>query len=290
MGAVFYHLGAFFSRVLPRPVPQWIAWIIGQGNWWLRWRTRPIIIANLRIIHGTEMSERELRRRARRVVMNFARAIQIFLEMPFLDWEEMRGRCDMSEFDAAIEALGPDRPFIIASGHLGPWELGAYYLARKGFLVNTVALEHPSREVTGFYSERRSLLGIHAYPMAGSFRLLKASLERGECVALLIDRAYGKVRKRFTLFGQESEFPLGHLVLALRCNVPVLTGALLFDGKDGFRYVHGGTHWPDESAGEFERLEDLQDRCLRDLEKIIRENSDQWSHFRPLNRTESYDV
>jgi lauroyl/myristoyl acyltransferase len=244
----------------------------------------------MRIIHRGELSEREVRRRSRRVVMNFARAIQLFLEMPFLEWEDMRARCDMSEFDAAVEALGPDRPFIIASGHIGPWELGGYYLSHKGFVVNTVALEHPSREVTGFYSERRSLLGIHAYPMDGAFHLLKAGLDRGECVALLIDRAYGKVSKRFTLFGQEREFPLGHLVLALRCNVPVLTGALLFDGKERFRYVHGGTHWPDNSEGEFERLEELQDRCLRDLERIIREHSDQWCHFRPLNRTETYDA
>ena len=36
-------------------------------------------------------------------------------------------------------------------------------------------------------------------------------------------------------------------------------------------------------------LEDLQARCLRDLEDIIRAHSDQWFHFLPLSRTEAHD-
>lgn len=102
-----------------------------------------------------------------------------------------------------------------------------------------------------------------------------------------MDRAYGKARKRFTLFGVDQEFPLGHLVLAARCNAPVITGALVFDGRNRFKYVHGGTHLPDEAADEFEKLERLQERCLRDLEGIIRAYTDQWFHFIPLERTES---
>ena len=287
IGVIFYHLGAFFSRILPRPIPQWIAWMIGQGNWWLRFRTRPTIVQNLRILHGTTYDERQLRHRARHVVMNFARAIQLFLQMPFFNWEDIRQRCDFTEFEEAVKSIGENKAFIMASGHIGPWELGGYCLARMGYRVHTVALEHPSPWVTRFYTERRRILGIKAFPLSGSFYLLKASLDSGGCVALLIDRAYGKAKKRFSLFGVESEFPLGHLVLSMRCRVPVITGALVFDGPERFRYVHGGTHWPDESLPEDERLEALQDSCLRDLERIILAYSDQWSHFTPLGRTES---
>jgi lauroyl/myristoyl acyltransferase len=103
----------------------------------------------------------------------------------------------------------------------------------------------------------------------------------------MIDRTYGKVKKRFTMFGVTGEFPLGHLVLSARCRAPVLTGVLVFDDPGRFRYVHGGTHFPEDHEDEFEKLERLQEECLRDLERLIRAHSDQWFHFLPIARTEA---
>lgn len=285
--AIPYHLGAFFARFAPPWVCQAITWSLAEANWWLRAGTRRMVAENLGIIHP-EWSPRERRRAAYRVVHNFARSILLFLQMPFLDPDELFARCDMSRLRAEIDRLGPGRAFIIASAHIGPWELGGYCLTHMGYRVHTVALDHPSASVTKFFSDRRAYLGLRAHPITGSFAALKEAVDRGECVALLIDRSHGKARKRFALFGVEAEFPLGHLVLSARARVPVITGALVFDGKDRFRYVHGGSYLPDENLDEFEKLESLQDQCLRDLEKIIRAHSDQWFHFQPLARTETH--
>lgn len=287
IGFIFYHLGAFFSRVLPRPLPQWIARIIGEANYALRPGTRRMVMDNLRVIHGGTLTEQVLRQRAHAVFINFARAIQLFLELPFMRWEDIAVRADLGELRRALEESGTTHSFVIASAHIGPWELGGYCLSRIGFRVHTVALEHPSKWVTRFYSGRRARLGVQAYPMEGSFYRLKEALDGGGCVALLVDRAYGKAKKRFTLFGVDGEFPLGHLVLAVRGGVPVLTGAMVFEGRDRFRYVHGGIHRVEPGTNESERVEEVQEACLRDLERIIRDHSDQWCHFWPLGRTES---
>lgn len=281
-----YHLGAFFARFLPGWACRVITWTIAEVNWWVRPRTRRILDENLRIIHP-DWSAHERREAARRTVHNFARGILLFLQLPFLDPDALFARCDVSGLQREIEVLGPGRAFIIASAHVGPWELGGYCLARMGHTVHTVALDHPTRQVTEFYSARRAYLGIHAHPVEGSFPRLKDAVDRGGTVALLVDRAYGKAKKHFALFGVETEFPLGHLVLSARCKAPVITGALVFDGRDRFKYVHGGTHLPEDDADEFERLERLQEKCLRDLERIIRVYTDQWFHFLPLERTET---
>jgi lauroyl/myristoyl acyltransferase len=285
--ALPYHLGAFCCRFAPDWVCRAITWSLAETNWWLRPGTRRVVAENLAIIHP-EWTPRERRRAAYRAVHNFARSILLFLQMPFLDPDELFARCDMTALSAQLDRLGPGRAFIVASAHVGPWELGGYCLARMGHRVHTVALDHPSASVTKFYSDRRAYLGLRAYPTIGSFVRLKEALDKGECVALMIDRAYGKAKKRFTLFGVEAEFPLGHLVLSARARVPVLTGALVFDGKKHFRYVHGGIYLPDESLDEFEKLEALQEQCLRDLERIIRAHSDQWFHFQRLARTEAH--
>jgi lauroyl/myristoyl acyltransferase len=145
-----------------------------------------------------------------------------------------------------------------------------------------VALDHPSAAVTKFFSDRRDYVGVRAHPLGSSFSELVDAVNQRDCVALLIDRAYGKARKSSLFFGVTKDFPLGHLVLSARTGAPILTGALVFDGKDRFRYVRGGTHWPDEGLDEFDRLDALQEKCVRDLERIIQAHTEQWFHFFPL--------
>ncbi len=284
--AIPYHLGAFFARFTPDWFCRAITWSLAEANWYVRPWNRKTIVANLRVIqpHWTDGERTEA---ARRVVHYFARAILLFLQLPFLDPDQLFARCDMSALQKEIDKIGPGKPFIIATAHVGPWELGGFALTRMGYTVHTVALDHPSAQVTKFYSDRREYVGIHAHPVNGSFPTLKEAIDRGECVALMIDRSYGKAKKRFSMFGVAKEFPLGHLVLSARGNAPVLTGVIVFDGPERFRYVHGGTHYPEDHEDEFEKLEWLQDKCLRDLEGLIRAHSDQWFHFKPIVLTES---
>lgn len=282
LGVLLYHLGAFFSRVLPAPIPQGIARALGEVNWVFRWRTHRVIADNLRRAHPGA-SRRVIRQLAHATVINFARSIQVFLELPFMSWEDVRGRVDFSEFFRAVDALPrKDTGFVMASAHVGPWELGGYCLSQLGYQVYTVALDHPSVYVTKFFSDRRARFGIHAFPLEHSFHKLRAALEQGHCVGLLIDRTYGNARRRDTLFGVEREFPLGHALLAARAGVPVFVGVIVFDGRRRFRYVHGGTHIPDPSLDEDERAYALHAACLRDLEGLIRTHSNQWFHFRRL--------
>ncbi len=76
--------------------------------------------------------------------------------------------------------------------------------------------------------------------------------------------------------------PIGYLVLAIRCEVPVITGAIVLDGKDRFKYVRGGVHYPPDAGDDEKKIEILQDKCLGDFERIIEAYSDQWFRFRPL--------
>ncbi|HXV13371.1 MAG TPA: hypothetical protein VEC56_04110 [Candidatus Krumholzibacteria bacterium] len=284
--AIPYHLGAFFARFTPDWFCRAITWTLAEINWRLRPGTRRTVAENLRVIHP-EWTESERRRAARQVVHNFAKSILLFLQLPFFDPDELFARLDMSALRAELEKLGPKRSFIVASAHVGPWELGGFALTRMGYTAHTVALDHPSAQVAKFYSDRRAYVGVRAHPLSGSFMVLKEAIDRGEVVALMIDRAYGKAKKRFAMFGLPTEVPLGHLVLSARCRAPVLTGVLVFDGPKRFRYVHGGTHFPEDHEDEFEKLERLQEECLRDLERLIRAHSEQWFHFMPIVRTEA---
>jgi lauroyl/myristoyl acyltransferase len=155
-----------------------------------------------------------------------------------------------------------------------------------GYKVHTVALDHPSEQVTDFYDQRRREVGVMAYPVADSFPVLKEALEQGEVVALLTDRSYGRAKRRHKFFGLEVDLPIGYLVLAIRCKVPVLTGAILLDASDRFKYVHGGVYYPPEGMDEAGQIAALQEKCVADFERIIEQYSEQWFHFRSLEENQ----
>ncbi|HEX6789943.1 MAG TPA: hypothetical protein VF247_01415, partial [Candidatus Krumholzibacteria bacterium] len=220
--AIPYHLGAFFTRFAPKWVCRSITWTLAEANCWLRPLTRRVLQQNLALIHP-DWNAAERRFIARRVIHRFAHSILVFLELPFFKPEEVFARCDIEELRAQVADLPPGRGFIIATGHIGPWELGGYCLTQMGYEVHTVALDHPSSEVTEFFSARRDYIGVRAHPIQGSVGKLKEALDAGKCVALLIDRAYGKAKKRSLFFGVMKDFPLGHVVLSIRTGVPILT-------------------------------------------------------------------
>ncbi len=164
--AIPYHLGAFFCRFTPDWFCRGITWTLGEINWRLRPGTRRTVRENLRIIHP-EWSERERRRVSRQVVHNFANSILLFLQLPFFDPEELFARIDVSAFRAELEKLGEKRALIVATAHLGPWELGGFALTHMGYTVHTVALDHRSAQVTKFYSDRRAYVGRARAPAGG---------------------------------------------------------------------------------------------------------------------------
>jgi KDO2-lipid IV(A) lauroyltransferase len=278
-----YRAGAYFSRVLPWKLPEAITWTIGQVSCLARRKTRKNVEGNLQIIHGGALSKSDLRRMSRRVIMNFSRAILVFLKLTDYRWDDLAELVDFDDLRVAAASLGERKAFLLASIHMGPWELGGLCLSRFGFKVHTVALDHPTEQVTRFFDERRRSIGVVNHPLRKSYSALKGALESGDCVALLVDRAYGATAKRFDFFGVEHKFPMGHLLLAGSTGVPIFTGALVFAEGNRFKYIHAGVHYPPaEGTEDFDKLEGLQKACLRDFEGIIRDHYDQWFQFFPL--------
>lgn len=285
IAVLFYKLGAYLTCALPERVSARIAGFLGFINYLLRFRTRRNIAANLKIILGENCHTGELRRTNRAVFMNFAESIRLFLKIPALTTADLMDESDFSEFDAVLGKLEPGKGFIIVSAHLGPWELGGLYMKARNRMMHTVALDHPSPHVTEFFNERRLVANTVCYPLDWSFRSLKRALDRGECVVLLIDRDYKTPNRRFTFFGLPSSLTNSHLLLAARCRVPLIPGAFLFKPGGGFKGIFRGPYAVGDEPDRFAAMDSIQDRCLRDLEEIIRAYPEQYFHFDLLRQS-----
>jgi len=273
-----YKLGASLAGFLPegiaRPATSFLSW----SQYHARAGSRGNVIRNIRLVTGLGDAS-ETRRLARGVFSNFGKSIHSFLRLPYGDPETLKSICDYAGIDRLAAELRQRGGFVIAGPHVGPWEMGGACLSALGLKVHTVALDHPSRGVTEFFDKRRRQAGIVCHPVGKSFPVLSEALERGECVALLVDRAFGKPRRAYTMFGRDVSLPTGHAALAVRCRVPVVSAVCVFDAGGGLRFVHRGPHYPDLARGEEAAFEDLHRLCRLDMEEFIREFPDQWFHF-----------
>ncbi|MFH1754133.1 MAG: lysophospholipid acyltransferase family protein [Candidatus Latescibacterota bacterium] len=279
--AILYKFGAYLALHLPKQITLFIANLLADIQYATRFKVRRTVMCNLQIIHDDNFSQQQLRQLTRKIFRSFARSIFLFLRSPLLKREDLRNVGNAQDFAELTRKLG-NSGFIIATPHLGPWEVGGLWLAANGLTVNTVALDHTAEAVTAFFNQRREHSGLKIFPHRNSFHNLKDALNQGECVALLVDRGYGGASARSRWFGRELELPIGHILLSIRTCKPVLTGAFLFNEDGGFNCEVKGLYYPDLLLTEEEAVEQMQTRCLADFESLIKEHSDQWFHFLPL--------
>lgn len=273
-----YKLGASLAGRLPVEFSEDITAALSRSQYYMRARSRRNVLRNTRLAMA-DAADEEVRRTARGVFRNFGRSIYSFLRLPYMSVDELRALCDYGGIDTVTAELRLHGGFVFAGPHVGPWEMAGACLSALGLKIHTVAVDHPSRGVTKFFDKRRNMAGIVCHPAGNCFPVLCEALERGECVALLIDRTYGKTRRSYTMFARSVSLPSGHAALAVRCRVPVLTAVCVFREDGGLKFVFRGPHHPDFARGEAAAAEDLHRRCRADMEELIRAFPDQWFHF-----------
>jgi lauroyl/myristoyl acyltransferase len=279
---ISYNLGGLFARHLPPRLSKSITRFIARNQYLIRAQRRKNVARNLRIVLGDTATECDIEALSRNLFVNFSKSIFCFLRLPYMDEDELLGCCDIYAARETLHQLGNRGGFVIAGPHVGPWEMGGACLSALGLRIHSVAHEHPSRSVTRFFEDRRRQSGIQCHPVGRSYDALAQALKAGDCVALLIDRDFGRARKSFSLFGRPLGLPGGHAALSVRCQVPIVTAVCAFMGDDKIKIELRGPYYPDKSLGDNAAIEDLIERCRLDIEWFVRKYPDQWFNFQPI--------
>lgn len=279
LSVIFYKLGAYFAARLPGRLSELITETLVRVQYPFRLRARRQVEQNLRAALGTEVSNAELHTLTRRTFSNFGRSIYYFLRAPAMAAGELSARCDTNGIDELAGKLAGG--FVIVGPHLGAWEVGGACLVHFGLRIRTVALPHPSNEVTRFFDRHRGHFGVESESLNGSVKLLHRVLNGGGGVALLVDRPYSSKSEVVPWFGRETLMPIGHVTLAVRCGVPIVTCVCALREDGGFKLDWRGPYYPNPALDDGRAVEELRDICLRDMEAFIRMYPDQWFNFRP---------
>ncbi|HUK63396.1 MAG TPA: lysophospholipid acyltransferase family protein, partial [Dongiaceae bacterium] len=223
-------------------------------------------------------SRRDRTRIARRMMRSYNRMMFEFFRLPHMSREELFANVEIVGREHLEQAIARGRGLVLASSHLGNWELGGVALAQMGYTLHAVAGVQLGRWLSGAVRDTKSELSIVTVSPEDGFRKLLRALEHNDPVALVVDGDIYQHGVEVEFFGRTYNFPAGPGVLAQRTGALVICGFCERLGPARFRIT---LEKPLDPA-EFPTVAALNQAVAGTVEGHIRSHLDQWCIFRPM--------
>jgi KDO2-lipid IV(A) lauroyltransferase len=167
---------------------------------------------------------------------------------------------------------------ILATGHLGSWDVGAFWTSQRRWRLVVVAEVLEPRRLFERFVRLREQAGLVVVPLVRGGDMLdrlEAHVRDGAIAALLADRDLTRKGPIVRFFGEPCRLPPGVAALARRTGRRVLTGAFFTRG-DGF-HAHVLEAIDVAGLGVYDGTQALAAR----LEELVRLHPEQWHVFVP---------
>jgi KDO2-lipid IV(A) lauroyltransferase len=212
----------FLLRLLPYGFATALCERLGRLGYALSPRQRKLALRTLALAFP-ELPDGERARIARESFAHLGRSLAESVLADRIPVEELV-ELDPESEAVAREAVAQGKGVVVATGHIGNWELFARRSAALGLPIGTVAREAQDPRLTALLSRGRAGLRLfwRNSPMAG--RELVRFLKQGGAVGILIDQDT-KVAGHFVpFFGRDAFTPRAAGDLAARLRCPMIFG------------------------------------------------------------------
>lgn len=174
------------------------------------------------------------------------------------------------------------RGFLLVTGHVGNWEMGAVTLRAHELVPAVVGQPELDPNVQEMRQQLRERLGVESIDigssMATAFKVRRA-VDAGRAVALLVDRAYPEDGVVVPFFGRPTPFLRSPALLARFCGCEILPGFFLRHPDGSYFNVWGEPLAADASLSPDDDAVRIMARVAADLEGVVRRYPTQWFNF-----------
>lgn len=276
------------SLVPGRWLRRWAYWGARHGpRWWLRRSPGPIGRLSARLMPRARARARELLDWTQAEVAS-DEELEVFANFAHCLAESLaqcpgrRPEVSVSNERMLSEALRDGHGAVLLTAHTGAWEVaGAALTARLGRSLALVMQAEVDPGVRRLHERVRAAQGLRTLyvgeaPQDG-LRLLEV-LQRGECLALQLDRAAPSGRAvDVRLFGRRFQIPEGPFQLARLTGTPLFP---VFAARTGFlRHevrIYPAARPAPRGSSEIGASAQYVADCLEDF---VRHHPHQWFHF-----------
>ncbi len=264
-------------RGLPLPLARRATRALGACAYLLAPKLRRLTLQNLRFAFGDRLTERQVRALAWRVFRelggNAADAFRLDLAPP----EELV-RSD--SFDVLRRALARGRGLLVATGHVGNWEVLGAYLASRGVPLTALAARIYDPRLDCLVAKLRRKAGVRTIRHNRSGLSMARILKAGGALGVLIDLRQERIGQTVRFFGRPAHAVDGPFHLAVRLRVPVVFAAAWREA-DGLYRAEFQLVEPPAGLTAPEKATWLLQVCTNRLEKVIRRVPSQWIWMHP---------
>lgn len=272
-GRFFVDLGVRWLRWLSDDSRRRVARVIATIAWAARIR-RKVAVDNVALAFPAAPRAEHLRiARASYESMAVAALESVTSDLlPDAQLEAMVSVVDWKGLDALLAAR---KPVLIASAHLGSWELFAEVMARRGHVFSAVV-----RPLTGAFNEwiveNRRRAGVELILQRGALRKMLGALARGRAVVQLIDQALPSAQALWVpFFGRLASTTPAVSMAALHSGAPTYVVVAVRDGGALRMHVDGPVALP-QTGSRDEKLLAHTTELTRLIEARVRAHPEQW--------------
>ncbi len=179
-------------------------------------------------------------------------------------------------------ALAQGKGVILATGHLGNWELGGAYFAARGVSVAAITRRMQNPLFDRYLRGTRASLDVEVIHDAVAVRRVPRALGEGKMIAFLCDQdGIGLASTFVPFFGRPARTPRGPGVFALRLGVPVLFACCVRKPDGSYRIAFENVAVTSTGNREHD-VDQIVAGFTRQLEAAVRETPGQyfWHHRR----------
>jgi KDO2-lipid IV(A) lauroyltransferase len=277
-----YRTGAAIAMALPEQLSRPAAGLAGKILGLAMRGRRQMLGRHLRRIHGPELQGTALDRAVNATFASYGRYWLEMFRLPRQDLLALGGdRFVVEGKDVVDQILAEGKGVLIATPHVGNWDLGAAWFAARGYQPTTVVEPIEPPALFEWFCSYRRALGLNIVPLgpeAGSVLLKK--LREGLMVGLVCDRDLAGNGIEVEFFGERTTFPAGPATLALRAGAPIMAGANYFEG-DAHRCVLRPPIDTSRQGSIKEDIARITQTLAQEFEILIRRAPDQWHLLQP---------
>jgi len=277
-----YRAGAAIALALPEPLSRPAAGLTGRALGLAMRGRRQMVGRHQRRVHGPGLDGRALDRAVAATFASYGRYWLEAFRLPRQDLLALDGdRFRVEGRDLVDQAMVAGKGVVVATPHLGNWDLGAAWFAAHGYRPTTVVEPIEPPALFEWFCSYRRALGMGIVPLGpDAAAILLQRLRAGEMVGLVCDRDLAGTGVEVEFFGERTTFPAGPATLALRAGAPLLCGANYFAG-DGHRCVMRPPLDTSRQGSVREDIARITQAVASDFEVLIGEAPDQWHMLQP---------
>lgn len=214
---------------------------------------------------------------AYRIYLSFAITLVEILYLPFLKKDDLADVVECENPELIVKKFNQGKGVILLSSHFGNWEFIAISVAiqiQLPFSVIVKPLRNPL--VFEWMNKARTKFGNEVVPLGISIRKTYQTLKEKKIVAMVADQRGPAEGVKVDFFGKKVSIYTGPAALALKTGAPLICGIPVRDKNYKYKTTLVEISVDDLPESEEKKVLEISQRYTSYLEKVIRENPEQW--------------